>query len=405
MNGRPAASASSRETSAARAETCDSEAPASAAVKVGSSRASRSPACTLCPSATSMERTIEVSSGCTTSAGTRDTTFPGAVTARSTGISPMASRHAAKRPPIAQIVPRARSGTFPALIAEDADENSRITGSVASSCVCARLAAPAERWDKSRMTEPLTFDVTILLAPELAVGQTPLQQRAVRADIDRSPFVQHKDLLAVDQGRQTVARDAKQVGVEQRLAFRIEGARRLVENEDARIGDQRTGDREPLSLSAQEVGRSLLDQRLIAVRHALDEFLGAGQAGRPHGVVQRQPGTTGDDVVSNGAAEQEVVLQHNAQAAAQVAQVDGAQFGAVDSKETVVVPVDPLQQPGQRRLAGPAAPDDAQHGAGRNLEADAIKRRKPAAGVGETHVIKRYGAGKAREKPTVCGFG
>src|SRR5208337_2058516 len=382
MNGRPAASASSRETSAARAETCDSEAPASAAVKVGSSRASRSPACTLCPSATSMERTIEVSSGCTTSAGTRDTTFPGAVTARSTGISPMASRHAAKRPPIAQIVPRARSGTFPALIAEDADENSRITGSVASSCVCARLAAPAERWDKSGMTEPLTFDVTILLAPELAVGQT------VRNNHHRP-----------------VARDAKQVGVEQRLAFRIEGARRLVENEGARIGDQRTGDREPLSLSAQEVGRSLLDQRLIAVRHALDEFLGAGQAGRPHGVVQRQPGTTGDDVVSNGAAEQEVVLQHNAQAAAQVAQVDGAQFGAVDSKETVVVPVDPLQQPGQRRLAGPAAPDDAQHGAGRNLEADAIKRRKPAAGVGETHVIKRYGAGKAREKPTVCGFG
>src|SRR5208282_3173072 len=89
---------------------------------------------------------------------------------------------------------------------------------------------------------------------------------------------------------------------------------------------------------------------------------------------------------------------------AQVAQVDGAQIVAVDSQETVVVPVDPLKQPGQRRLARPAAPDDAQHGAGWNLEADAIKRRKLASRVGETHVIERYRALKAREKPTVCGF-
>src|SRR5208337_706610 len=90
------------------------EARTSAAVKVGSSRASRSPACMLSPSVTSMARTIEVSSGCTTIVGTRETTLPGAVTTRSTGISSMASRHAARRPPITQTVPRATSGTFPA---------------------------------------------------------------------------------------------------------------------------------------------------------------------------------------------------------------------------------------------------------------------------------------------------
>ena len=187
---------------------------------------------------------IEVSSGCTTSVGARDTTLPVAVTTRSTGIRPIASRHAAHRPAITQTVLRARSGTFPAMIAEDGDKNSRIAGSVVgSSCGRARLAAPAERRDKA---EPLIFDMAVLLPPELAVDGATVDQHVVRPDIDCLPLVQHEDLLALDQGRQTmrddhhrsVARYAKQVGVEQRLAFRIEGARRLVENENARIGDE-----------------------------------------------------------------------------------------------------------------------------------------------------------------------
>ena len=132
--------------------------------------------------------------------GTREAIFPGAVTTRSTGISHMASRHEARRAPIAQTVPRASSGTFQAMIAADGDENSRITGSVASSSVCTRLPAPTERLDNSGMTLTLIFDVAILLTPELAVGRTPLQQGAMRADIDRRPLVQHKDLLALDQG-------------------------------------------------------------------------------------------------------------------------------------------------------------------------------------------------------------
>ena len=83
-------------------------------------------------------------------------------------------------------------------------------------------------------------------------------------------------------------------------------------------------------LPAREVGRALLDVGLVAVRHALDEFLGAGEARRAHRVGQRQPRTAGDDVVADRAAEQEIVLQHHAEALPQVPQVDLAQIGAVD---------------------------------------------------------------------------
>ena len=160
--------------------------------------------------------------------------------------------------------------------------------------------------------------------------------------------------------------DAQQIGVDHRLALGIERAGRLVEDQDARIVDQRARDREPLALAARQIGRAFLDVGLVAVRHPLDELLGAGEPRRAHRVGQREAGTAGDDVVADRAAEQEILLQHDAEALAQMAQIDLAQIRAVDLQEARVVAVDALQQPGDRRFARAAAPDDAEHGAGRH---------------------------------------
>ena len=59
--------------------------------------------------------------------------------------------------------------------------------------------------------------------------------------------------------------------------------------------DEGAGDREALALAAGEVGRAFLDDGLIAHRHALDEFLGAGEAGGAHGVDQGEAGAPGED--------------------------------------------------------------------------------------------------------------
>ena len=72
-------------------------------------------------------------------------------------------------------------------------------------------------------------------------------------------------------------RDAQQIGTHNGFAFRIERTRRLVEDQNARVVDQRARDRQSLGLSTREIGRTFFDIGLVAVRHALDEFFGAGK--------------------------------------------------------------------------------------------------------------------------------
>src|SRR5215472_12375827 len=207
-----------------------------------------------------------------------ETNLPGAVTTRSIGISAIAARQAANIPPIAQIVARPARGTGAATSAAVGDWNSTIAERVGSSCRIARLVAPGERAGKGGMTQPLAFEVTVLLRPELAVDGTAFEKHVVRRDVDDPALFQDEDLVAIDQGRQAMrhdhhrptARDAKQTGVQQRLTFRIQRAGRLVEDQDARIGDQRACDRKSLPLPARDVRRTFLDQGLVAIRHALD---------------------------------------------------------------------------------------------------------------------------------------
>src|ERR1700738_220791 len=183
-----------------------------------------------------------------------ETTLPCAVTTLSIGISPIAARQAANMQPIAQIVPHAARGTGAATSAAVGDWNSTIAERAGSSCRIARLVAPGERVSKSGMAWPLAVEMAVLLGPELAVDGAVVEKHVVRRAVDGPAVFQDEDLVAIDQGRQAMrndhhrpaARDAKQIGVQQRLALGIERASRLVEDEDARIGDQRARDRKQL---------------------------------------------------------------------------------------------------------------------------------------------------------------
>jgi hypothetical protein len=100
--------------------------------------------------------------------------------------------------------------------------------------------------------------MAILLIPEGAIDRAPLQQDGMRSDIHDLAPLKHQDLIAIDQGREAVrhdqhrpaAGDAQQIGIHQSLRLRVEGAGRLIEDEDAGIGYQRAGDGEALTLSA-----------------------------------------------------------------------------------------------------------------------------------------------------------
>ena len=58
-----------------------------------------------------------------------------------------------------------------------------------------------------------------------------------------------------------------------RLRRGVDGRRRVVEDEDARVDQERTGDRDALSLAARERDPALADDGLVAVRELLDELV------------------------------------------------------------------------------------------------------------------------------------
>ena len=94
---------------------------------------------------------------------------------------------------------------------------------------------------------------------------------------------------------------------------------------------------------------------LVAARQPVDELLGAGEPRRPDHLVEGRIRLGRSDVLADRAAEQEVLLQHHAEAAAQVIDVVFAHVDPVDLDQAFVVGMQPLQQPRHGRLAGTAA--------------------------------------------------
>ena len=197
----------------------------------------------------------------------------------------------------------------------------------------------------------------------------------MRRHVHHLAAVQHEDLVAISQRRQPV-RDDHHGPAAWRCAARLaltsaslSGSRALVASSRIRMRgscDQRAGDGEALALAAREVGRPFLDIGVVAVGHPLDEFLGARQTG---GADRRRssvrPGRPARMLSRIGAAEQEVLLQHHPEVTPHMRQVHFAKIVAVQLHEALVVAGDPLKQARDRRLARAAAPDQAQHRAGR----------------------------------------
>ena len=84
----------------------------------------------------------------------------------------------------------------------------------------------------------------------------PLDRREPVRDHDRCPSA-----------HQTVERL-----LDEKFAFVVERARGLVEQQDARVAEDRAGDRDPLALSHREPDAPLADDRLHPLRHSRYEL-------------------------------------------------------------------------------------------------------------------------------------
>ena len=214
---------------------------------VGSSSISTSPALTFWPSRTWIALTTPVSNGWMTLAPPLGTMRPEAVTTMST------------LPKLAQATAKQKAAMIVAAIARPIGEGglsviSSAAGRKAISWIVRRAAALGNG-TIFRLPNCMRARLHVV-EPRIAAAEP--DQMVVRAVLDDAAVLERDDAVGLAHGRQPVRddedgaarRDALHVVLDDALALVVERARRLVEDQDARIADQRARDGDALALAA-----------------------------------------------------------------------------------------------------------------------------------------------------------
>ena len=96
------------------------------------------------------------------------------------------------------------------------------------------------------------------------------------------------------------------------LRFRVDRRGGFVENQNARIDQQRPGDRNPLPFAAGKRLATLADKRIVTVGKVQNKIVGAGGTGGGDDFRSRCIRPAVGDVLGNRAVKQKRVLQHDA---------------------------------------------------------------------------------------------
>ena len=117
---------------------------------------------------------------------------------------------------------------------------------------------------------------------QVGVDASQRHQRGMRAHLDDLAVFHDDNAVGALHGRQAVRDDdggAADHGRFQRLlhqafGFGVQRTGCLVEQQQRRVFQQRAGDRDALALAAGQAHATLAEERFVAVRQALDEFVG-----------------------------------------------------------------------------------------------------------------------------------
>ena len=105
---------------------------------------------------------------------------------------------------------------------------------------------------------------------------------------------------------------------------------RLVEDQDARFGEQRAGEGDELALARRELDAALADLGLDPFGQRRDELGRADRRGRGFDLLQARLGPAEGDVLAHAAGEEEALLGDDPELAPQGVLLDPAQVVAVD---------------------------------------------------------------------------
>ena len=119
----------------------------------------------------------------------------------------------------------------------------------------------------------------------------------MRAVVEQAAALEHGDLVGERDRRQAVGDDERraarhdllQRALDLLLGRRVDGRGGVVEDQDARVGEQRAGDRDALALAARQRQAALADARVVAVGQRLDEAVRLRALGGRDDLLARAP--------------------------------------------------------------------------------------------------------------------
>ena len=187
--------------------------------------------------------------------------------------------------------------------------------------------------------------------------------------LDDLAILHHEDRVGVADRRQPVGdHEARAIGaqsghgvLDEHLGARVDRARRLVEDENRRIGEECPGDRHELALTGAEVAALIIDDGVVAVGKRVDEAVDVADPRRLDDLLLGCAMGAVGDVVADGPAEQPGILEDHPDLGPQSPARHRGDVDAIEADRPVIELVEAHDEVDQRRLAGARRPDD-RHG-------------------------------------------
>ena len=179
-----------------------------------------------------------------------------------------------------------------------------------------------------------------------------------------------------------------QTGLQRLLGTRVDIRRGLVENQDARVGEQHARERDELALARGQGRAALLHHGVVAVGQFHDEFVRMHGLGRGHDLLVGGVQFAVADVLTHVAGEDERVLQHDAHLPAQAFQRDGTHVVAVDRHRAFGDVVETRQQVDDRGFAGTRRTNQRDRLAWLDMQVDQVQDVAAVRLVAENHVVE-----------------
>src|SRR5208283_3214606 len=209
------------------------------------------------------------------------------------------------------------------------------------------MAVRALRFRREQLRRGERRETTTLLH-ELVEGAA-LDDLAMVEDENAIGVPHRGEAMRDHEGRAALGRRRKRL-LYLPLRRRVERARRLVEDHDRRVLEQRASNRQALTLAAREAAAPFADDGLYPLVLARDESFGLRELQRDVDLGRRGVGLADAQILLDRAGEQHRLLKNDADVAAKRLELDVADVAPVDGHPAFDRIENAMQKPERRRL-------------------------------------------------------